>query len=393
MSALNARLKQSSSLDLEDALNHGPDFNIFSTPATLLHATALSPNTLSAHIPSQFSQTLLLHTTLPSSSSSVNTLVNSGAANNFIDKSLAMLAAMPQRLLIPIHLTLFDGSSTSVSDITHYVQITLTFTNVLTALINSRATGLFVSDQLNLTHDPLDRLLELQLFDGKPTTTEPITKTHFSSIVLENGLQFLFPSTGACLATIHLHLQSTDDLNEARATSTLTALLNDSGDLPLPQPVLGAPSVFLSNIPCNKYKGPNYPTWHPWITPDTNNADQPLSSLDLKALNIKIIDLAFFARIIQDGTPAFQLHISPALPEEHLGTDTTTLEPKTEEQILHKVVLPEYHEFADVFSEGSTKELLPHWSYDHKINLEDGTTPLFSKIYNMSEVELHTDDA
>ncbi|KAG6863200.1 hypothetical protein C0993_012502, partial [Termitomyces sp. T159_Od127] len=105
-------------------------------------------------------------------------------------------------------------------------------------------------------------------------------------------------------------------------------------------------------------------------------------------LNIKIIGLAPFARIIQDGTPAFQLHISLALPEEHLGADTTTLEPKSEEQILHEVVPPEYHEFAAVFSEGRTKELLPHWSY--KIYLKDGTALPFSKIYNMSEVELCT---
>ncbi|KAG6899003.1 hypothetical protein C0993_001860 [Termitomyces sp. T159_Od127] len=52
-----------------------------------------------------------------------------GATDNFIDKSLAALAATPQRLPIPIHLTLFDGSSTSTSDITHYMQTILTFAN------------------------------------------------------------------------------------------------------------------------------------------------------------------------------------------------------------------------------------------------------------------------
>ncbi|KAG6867336.1 hypothetical protein C0993_004224 [Termitomyces sp. T159_Od127] len=59
----------------------------------------------------------------------VSTLVNSGATDNFINKSPAMLAAMPQRLPIPIHLTLFNSSSTSAGNITHYVQTTLTFTN------------------------------------------------------------------------------------------------------------------------------------------------------------------------------------------------------------------------------------------------------------------------
>ncbi|KAG5329300.1 hypothetical protein C0989_009964 [Termitomyces sp. Mn162] len=77
-----------------------------------------------------------------------------------------------------------------------------------------------------------------------------------------------------------------------------------------------------------------------------------------------------------------------ALPKEHLHTGTTMLESKTEEQILSEVVSPEYHEFADVFSEGSAKELPLHCSYDHKIDLEEGTSPPFGKIYNMSKVEL-----
>ncbi|KAG5348539.1 hypothetical protein C0989_010077, partial [Termitomyces sp. Mn162] len=59
-----------------------------------------------------------------------------------------------------------------------------------------------------------------------------------------------------------------------------------------------------------------------------------------------------------------------------------------EEQILSEVVPPEYHEFADMFSEGSAKELPPHHSYDHQINLEEGTSPPFGKIYNMSEIKL-----
>ncbi|KAG5349347.1 hypothetical protein C0989_004462 [Termitomyces sp. Mn162] len=78
----------------------------------------------------------------------------------------------------------------------------------------------------------------------------------------------------------------------------------------------------------------------------------------------------------------------PALPKEHLHTGTTVPESKTEEQILSEVVPPEYHEFADMFSEGSAKELPPHRSYNHKIDLKEGTSPPFGKIYNMSEVEL-----
>ncbi|KAG6884110.1 hypothetical protein C0993_001364 [Termitomyces sp. T159_Od127] len=308
---------------------------------------ALSPDILSAHLPSQSSQALLLYTTLSSSSTTVNTLVDSGTTDNFIDESLVTLAAMPQRLPLPICLTLFDGSSTSASNITHYVQTTLTSANsqqqdlqLLVIHLHAFAPLILGLPWLRSTNPHIDYFsatpleiclvihpqhpwrvspsphhphrqrgywnVYLQLFDDKLTTAGPITKTHSSSIVLDNGLQFL-------------------------------------------------------------------------MTPDTNNADQPPNSLDLDALNIKIISPAPFTRIIQDGTPAFQLHISLALPEEHLGADATTLEPKTEKQILHKVVSPECHEFTDMFFKGSAKELPPHQSYDYKIDLKDGTAPYLAR--------------
>ncbi|KAG6867428.1 hypothetical protein C0993_002859 [Termitomyces sp. T159_Od127] len=122
-------LKRPSSLDHKDALNCGPDFNVFSALATHLRTMALSLDTPLAHLPSQSSQILLLHTTLPHFSTLVNTLVDSGATDNFIDESLATLAATPQKLPLSIHLTLFNGSSTSTDDITHYMQTTLTFAN------------------------------------------------------------------------------------------------------------------------------------------------------------------------------------------------------------------------------------------------------------------------
>ncbi|KAG5723909.1 hypothetical protein E4T56_gene9784 [Termitomyces sp. T112] len=37
---------------------------------------------------------------------------------------------------------------------------------------------------------------------------------------------------------------------------------------------------------------------------------------------------------------------------------------------------------------GSAKELPPHHSYYHKIDLEESTSPTFGKIYNMSKIKL-----
>ncbi|KAG5716002.1 hypothetical protein E4T56_gene2292 [Termitomyces sp. T112] len=110
--------------------------------------------------------------------------------------------------------------------------------------------------------------------------------------------------------------------------------------------------------------------------------------IEPEALNIKIIDAVLFAHILQDGTPTYQLQITPELSEKHLHAGTIPPEQKTEEQILHKVVPPEYHEFADMFSEGSTKELPPHCSYDYKIDLEESTSPPFGKIYSMYKIKL-----
>ncbi|KAG5719022.1 hypothetical protein E4T56_gene20422 [Termitomyces sp. T112] len=51
-------------------------------------------------------------------------------SNNFIDESLAVLAPQHlQCLPTPILLKLFDGDPTSAGDITHYVEMIMTFTN------------------------------------------------------------------------------------------------------------------------------------------------------------------------------------------------------------------------------------------------------------------------
>ncbi|KAG6871421.1 hypothetical protein C0995_004821, partial [Termitomyces sp. Mi166 len=104
------------------------------------------------------------------------------------------------------------------------------------------------------------------------------------------------------------------------------------------------------------------------------DAQNPPPSELSNGLDIRIIRAAPFAQIIQEGAQAYQLHVSPSLPKEHLwaNTNVPTSETKLEEQLLHEVIPLKYHEYADMFSKGSTKELPPHCLYDHKINLEEG---------------------
>ncbi|KAG5719346.1 hypothetical protein E4T56_gene13309 [Termitomyces sp. T112] len=127
------------------------------------------------------------------------------------------------------------------------------------------------------------------------------------------------------------------------------------------------------------------PLDNPATTLDPAAATPTPTPINLEALDIKIIDTILFTHILQDSTPAFQLQITL---EEYIHAETTMPELKTKNQILHEVVSPESHEYADVFSEGSAKELPLHCSYDHKIDLKEGTSPPFGKIYKMLEIEL-----
>ncbi|KAG5730951.1 hypothetical protein E4T56_gene7150 [Termitomyces sp. T112] len=125
-----AKLHSPFPISLKDALDCGSDTNIFSTLATLLHEMVLSLDNLPAHLLSHTSHTLLFCTTLPFSANSVPTLVDSGATNNLIDESLVVLA--PQHLQYfptPILLKLFNSNLTSIRDIIHCMETTMTFTN------------------------------------------------------------------------------------------------------------------------------------------------------------------------------------------------------------------------------------------------------------------------
>ncbi|KAG5727964.1 hypothetical protein E4T56_gene19433 [Termitomyces sp. T112] len=123
---------------------------------------------------------------------------------------------------------------------------------VFPALVKSGAFSTFVSNQLGLWRNDLDKPLELQLFDGSPTMTR-ITQYHNNTLTLNNDLQLpwlqdvnpdidwkdltmQFPGPKASLAaTIPLRLQSIPDLNvshPAASTSGATQSPSTSNDNP-----------------------------------------------------------------------------------------------------------------------------------------------------------------
>ncbi|KAG5349372.1 hypothetical protein C0989_004335 [Termitomyces sp. Mn162] len=249
---------------------------------------------------------------------------------------------------------------------------------VFPALVNSSTSGTFVSNQLSLQRNDLNKPLKLQLFNRSPTTTR-ITQYHDNTLTLDNDLQFQawllvtqlppstpivlglpwlqdvnpnidwkdltmqFPSPEASLAaTIPLCLQSIPDSDVSHPSASTSRVIqspstsddnpNKEGDATPPQ----SPSITLQQLPpnisWNQYKGPWYPdqrcTRSPTnsaTTPDSSATTLMSNSIDLRSLNIKIVGAIPFAHLLQDGTPAFQLQIMPALPKEHLCTGTTAL--------------------------------------------------------------------
>ncbi|KAG6876937.1 hypothetical protein C0992_011306 [Termitomyces sp. T32_za158] len=113
---------------MEDFLNRGN--NTSPTPVSHLRTTVIALDTPLILLPSHSSQSLLLHTTITPSKETINTLIDSGATDNFIDKAWAALASgPPRRLPIPICLHLFDGNASFIGDITHFVHLPITLAN------------------------------------------------------------------------------------------------------------------------------------------------------------------------------------------------------------------------------------------------------------------------
>src|SRR6266478_1867070 len=71
-------------------------------------------------------------------------------------------------------------------------------------------------------------------------------------------------------------------------------------------------------------------------------------------------------------------------PDQLKAKATSTAQP---EETLSGVP-QEYHEFCDVFSGEKANALAPHWLYNLKINLEEGTKPFHGPIYSLLPPEL-----
>ncbi|KAG5729760.1 hypothetical protein E4T56_gene911 [Termitomyces sp. T112] len=150
----------------------------------------------------------------------------------------------------------------------------------------SGASSVFISNQLDLRRNDLNKPLELQLFDGSPATTR-IMQYHDNTLTLDNNLQFQarllitqlplstpivlglpwlrdvnpdinwknltmqFPGPEASLAAaIHLHLQSISDLDVPHP-DTITSRTTQDSPTPDANPD-GERSTTPSRLPLDK---------------------------------------------------------------------------------------------------------------------------------------------
>ena len=84
-----------------------------------------------------------------------------------------------------------------------------------------------------------------------------------------------------------------------------------------------------------------------------------------------------------EGSVTFQLNIAPSDVKgcaANLNSESVDMESIPED----------YWDFSDVFSKAKADTLAPHWPYDLKIVLEDGTMPPQPLIYSLSNSELGT---
>jgi len=82
-----------------------------------------------------------------------------------------------------------------------------------------------------------------------------------------------------------------------------------------------------------------------------------------------------------EGSTKYQLQLHPSDSAKAHSSSTSTL-------LDLDIVPPEYHDYADVFSNVKASELPPHRNYDLKIDLEEGTSPPLGTLYSLSLVKL-----
>ncbi|KIK80492.1 hypothetical protein PAXRUDRAFT_158530, partial [Paxillus rubicundulus Ve08.2h10] len=114
---------------------------------------------------------------------------------------------------------------------------------------------------------------------------------------------------------------------------------------------------------------------------DSTSTDMPHFS-DCKAPHIALINAAAFALACHlEGSMQFSLHLCSE--ESKLCATSAKADP-----VDLSTILPDYHDFTDVFSKSKASQLAPHHEHDLKIDLEEGASSLLRTMYSLFTTKL-----
>ncbi|KAG6834033.1 hypothetical protein H0H93_012419, partial [Arthromyces matolae] len=309
-------------------------------------------------------------------------LIDSGAAGIFASDTMGLVGKPLER---PLTLQLFDGNTANTGVISHEHSDIIILENDQKFPVNFLLTRLHPSIPLVLglpwlrkVNPEIDWKKMTMTFNGTSTIAastilplhrksppvlieeiedEDARKPSKDASTFQPLLRYL--REGEVVET--LEPTNTPHTTTPIATSTTT---NDQPPTPpsptTPTKVQRQNPKFPPNIPRNrirKYrnrsKSPGQTSTDEETTSNINLEDIEDSSPGPKGRpHVRIIGAAPFANLLRDGVEAFQLHIAPSIPEEQLRAQPApSKETDKEEDLLKKVIPPEYQEFSDVFSE------------------------------------------
>ncbi|SJL04355.1 uncharacterized protein ARMOST_07721 [Armillaria ostoyae] len=263
-------------------------------------------------------------------------LVDSGSSHCFVDSKYVEDHNLPTKPIPPVQLWLLDGSTSS--HISQSITLLIRFPSGDILSVDFYVTCLDSSCNIVLGYNWL-------------SCYNPLIDW------VKHSITFRSPLLGASIPA------------SASTDSDATASIHVDIPHPTPNPI---PTLVSKPTLRSRWAPPPYEPIYSYSTiPSFSATVTP---------KISIISVATFVRACaKDG--AQQYTLQPSAPSiSGMAGSAAPLDMSD--------VPAEYHDFADVFSDSLSENLLEHRPYDLKINLEEGTSPPLGPIYSLLESEL-----
>jgi RNase H-like domain found in reverse transcriptase/Reverse transcriptase (RNA-dependent DNA polymerase)/Integrase zinc binding domain/Chromo (CHRromatin Organisation MOdifier) domain/gag-polyprotein putative aspartyl protease len=319
-------------------------------------------------------------------------LVDSGAQGSIINREFAEMHNLPFKVKSkPMKLILADGESTRDGEVTHYVPVKLKVGD------HEEILSLDVS---TIGYDAILGLSWLKKHNPAIKWSD-----HSLSFPSPHCRQHCLPPSSSVEAPVV----------PPRAGSGVTPSLLPKNSCSLTEP-LGEEKI-VQRDGSRKVLPPR--NLSDISRPKVQRKPPPVAvPVDRTAPKVSLIGAAAFAQLLKPGkgnqlfTMSFEnltREVRVATQSALNATQIANLDSSTREfmavqpggdrvldvvtsakRTFRKIVPPEYREFEAIFSKAEANKLPQHRSYDHRIPLEEGTSPPYGPIYSLSPIELDT---